>query len=128
MDAVLHLFTWYPLFGVPAGIAWGAVVVAGGRNFDLQFGDKALLVVPWVALYFASLAWPNDKTIANLIEVTLVAGSVPLAMLARVVIGRRVADQARLAQALALGVGALAVVIWLLVPSVPFDPPQPLPR
>lgn len=128
MDDLLHLFTWYPLFGVPAGIAWGAVLASGGRNFDLQLGDKALLVVPWVALYFASLAWPNEKTIANLIEVTLVAGAVPVAMLVRVMIGRRVADQAGLARALALGVGVFAVAVWLLVPSVPFDPPQPLPR
>ena len=118
MDAALHLFTWYPLFGVPAGIAWGAVLVAGGRNFDLQLGDKALLVVPWVALYFASLAWPNDKTIANLIEVTLVAGSVPVAMLARVVIGRRVADQARLAWRTTVAVSVFAMLVWVLLPDL----------
>jgi SprT protein len=66
MESLLHLFTWYPLFAVPAGIGWGAVYVAGGKNFDLQIGDKALMLAPWLALNLASWLWPGDKTLANL--------------------------------------------------------------
>jgi len=122
MDALLHLFTWYPLFAVPAGIGWGAVYVAGGKSFDLQLGDKALMIAPWLALNLASMLWPGEKTLANLLEVTVIAIAVPLTMLLRVVIGR-VADQARLARQLAIGVSILAVLLWLLVPVIPIGGP-----
>ena len=122
MDALLHLFTWYPLFAVPAGIGWGAVYVTGGKSFDLQLGDKALMIAPWLALNLASMLWPGEKTLANLLEVTVIAIAVPLTMLLRVVIGR-VADQARLARQLAIGVSILAVLLWLLVPVIPIGGP-----
>ena len=118
MEGLLHLFTWYPLFAVPAGIGWGAVYVSGGKNFDLQIGDKALMIAPWLALNIASWLWPDDKSLANLVEVTVLAIVVPLTMLLRVVLGR-VADQARLARRLATGVSVLAVLLWLLVPVIP---------
>ncbi len=123
MDALLHLFTWYPLFAVPAGIGWGAVFVSGGKNFDLQLGDKALMVAPWVALNVASWLWPGEKTLANLLEVTVLAIAVPLMMLLRVAMGRKVADQARLARNLAVGVSVLAVLLWVLVPIIPIGGP-----
>lgn len=123
MDALLHLFTWYPLFAVPAGIGWGAVYVSGGKNFDLQLGDKALMVAPWVALNLASWLWPGEKTLANLLEVTVIAIAVPLMMLLRVAMGRKVADQARLARNLAIGVSVLAVLLWVLVPIIPIGGP-----
>ena len=123
MDALLHLFTWYPLFAVPAGIGWGAVYVSGGKNFDLQLGDKALMVAPWVALNVASWLWPGEKTLANLLEVTVIAIAVPLMMLLRVAMGRKVADQARLARNLAIGVSVLAVLLWVLVPIIPIGGP-----
>lgn len=123
MDALLHLFTWYPLFAVPAGIGWGAVYVSGGKNFDLQLGDKALMVAPWVALNLASWLWPGEKTLANLLEVTVIAIAVPLMMLLRVAMGRKVADQARLARNLAIGVSVLAMLLWVLVPIIPIGGP-----
>jgi hypothetical protein len=123
VDALLHLFTWYPLFAVPAGIGWGAVYVSGGRNFDLQIGDKALMVAPWVALNFASWLWPGEKTLANLLEVTVLAIAVPLLMLLRVAMGRKVADQGRFARNLAIGVSVLAVLLWVLVPIIPIGGP-----
>ena len=123
MDALLHLFTWYPLFAVPAGIGWGAVFVSGGKNFDLQLGDKALMVAPWVALNVASWLWPGEKTLANLLEVTVLAIAVPLMMLLRVAMGRKVADQARLARNLAVGVSVFAVLLWVLVPIIPIGGP-----
>ena len=123
MDALLHLFTWYPLFAVPAGVGWGAVYVSGGKNFDLQLGDKALMVAPWVALNVASWLWPGEKTLANLLEVTVIAIAVPLMMLLRVAMGRKVADQARLARNLAIGVSVLAVLLWVLVPIIPIGGP-----
>ena len=123
MDALLHLFTWYPLFAVPAGVGWGAVYVSGGKNFDLQLGDKALMVAPWVALNVASWLWPGEKTLANLLEVTVIAIAVPLMMLLRVAMGRKVADQARLARNLAIGVSVLAMLLWVLVPIIPIGGP-----
>ncbi len=123
MDALLHLFTWYPLFAVPAGVGWGAVYVSGGKNFDLQLGDKALMVAPWVALNVASWLWPGEKTLANLLEVTVIAIAVPLMMLLRVAMGRKVADQARLARNLAIGVSVLAALLWVLVPIIPIGGP-----
>lgn len=123
MDALLHFFTWYPLFAVPAGIGWGAVYVSGGKNFDLQVGDKALMVAPWVALNVASWLWPGEKTLANLLEVTVLAIAVPLLMLLRVAMGRRVADQALFARNLAVGVSVLAVLLWVLVPIIPIGGP-----
>ena len=123
MDALLHLFTWYPLFAVPAGMGWGAVYVSGGKNFDLQLGDKALMVAPWVALNLASWLWPGEKTLANLLEVTVIAIAVPLLMLLRVAIGRKVTDQARLARNLAIGVSVFAVLLWVLVPIIPIGGP-----
>jgi hypothetical protein len=123
VDALLHLFTWYPLFAVPAGIGWGAVYVSGGKNFDLQLGDKALMVAPWVALNLASWLWPGEKTLANLLEVTVIAIAVPLMMLLRVAMGRKVADQARLARNLAIGVSVLAMLLWVLVPIIPIGGP-----
>ncbi|MDX1593478.1 MAG: hypothetical protein R3298_04465 [Gammaproteobacteria bacterium] len=124
MEGLLHLFTWYPLFAVPAGMGWAAVYVSGGRNFDLQTGDKALLIAPWLALNLASWLWPGDKSLANLVEVTVLAIVVPVAMLLRVVVGRRTADQARFAMRLAAGVSLLAVLLWLLVPVVPMGWPR----
>jgi hypothetical protein len=123
VDALLHLFTWYPLFAVPAGMGWGAVYVSGGKNFDLQLGDKALMVAPWVALNLASWLWPGEKTLANLLEVTVIAIAVPLLMLLRVAIGRKVPDQARLARNLAIGVSVFAVLLWVLVPIIPIGGP-----
>lgn len=120
MDSLLHLITWYPLFAIPAGIGWTAVYVTGGKAFDLQVGDKALMIVPWLALNLASMLWPGEKTLANLLEVTTVSMAVPLAMLLRVVLGR-VADQRRLARQLVIGVSVLAVLLWLLVPTIPLD-------
>jgi hypothetical protein len=122
MDSLLHLFTWYPLFAVPAGIGWFAVYVTGGKSFDLQVGDKALMIAPWLALNLASMLWFEEKSLANLLEVTVLAIAVPLAMLSRVVFGR-VADQARLAWRLTAGVSILAVLLWLLVPVIPLGGP-----
>ncbi len=122
MDSLLHLLTWYPLFAVPAGIGWFAVYVTGGKSFDLQVGDKALMIAPWLALNLASMLWPGDKTLANLLEVTVLAIAVPLTMLLRVVLGR-VDDQVRLARQLATGVSILAVLLWLLVPVIPIGGP-----
>ncbi len=119
VEALLHLFTWYPLFAVPAGMGWGAVYVSGGKNFDLQVGDKALLIAPWLALNLASWLWPDEKTLANLLEVTVIAIAVPVTMLLRVAIGRRVADQARLARNLAAAISVLAVLLWIMVPIIP---------
>ncbi len=123
MEGLLHLFTWYPLFAVPAGMGWAAVYVSGGRNFDLQVGDKALLVAPWLALNLASWAWAGEKSLANLVEITALAVVVPLALLLRVVIGRRIADQAGLARRLTIAVSVFAVLLWLLVPVVPMGWP-----
>ena len=97
--------------------------VSGGKNFDLQLGDKALMVAPWVALNLASWLWPGEKTLANLLEVTVIAIAVPLMMLLRVAMGRKVADQARLARNLAIGVSVLAMLLWVLVPIIPIGGP-----
>lgn len=119
MENLHHVLTWYPLFGIPAGIAWVAVYVSAGKRFDLQTGDKALLVLPWLGLYLASVLWPGEKSLANLLEVVVVAAFVPLALLARAVLGRE-RDQARLAWRLAWGIAAFSIVLWWLVPVIPF--------
>jgi hypothetical protein len=128
MNDLLHLITWYPLFGIPAGIGWTAVYVTGGKNFDLQVGDKALLLAPWLMLNLASFAAPGDKSLANLIEIVVIAGAVPLALLLRVVVGRRVADQKRFARQLVTGVSLLAMLLWLLVPNLAQTAAGPLLR
>ena len=80
---------------------------------------KALLIAPWLALNIASWLWPDEKTLANLLEVTVIAIAVPVTMLLRVAIGRRVADQARLARNLAAAISVLAVLLWIMVPVIP---------
>ena len=118
MEKILHLVSWYPLFGIPAGVGWLAIwVSAGHKRIDLQRGDKALLILPWIVLYGLSLALPNGKSLANFAEILLLALCVPAAMLLRTILGR-VPDQARLADRLALGVSAAAAVIWWLVPPL----------
>ncbi len=111
--------TWYPLFGLPAGIGWLAVwVSAGHKRIDLQAGDRALLVVPWVVLNLASLISLNGKTLANLVEVVLLAAAVPLALILRVALGR-VPDQAQAARRILALVSALGALLWLAVPVIP---------
>ena len=115
---LLHLFTWYPLFAVPAGMGWLAVwVIAGHKRIDLQLGDRALLVVPWVALWLASVVWSGDKNLANLLEIVLLAVSVPAVFIYRVSRGRDV-NQERLAARCAWTLGGFAVLLWLLIPSI----------
>ena len=124
MQSPLHLITWYPLFLVPAGIGWGAVwVSAGNSRIDLQFGDKALLVLPWLALCAVSVLVPQGKTLANFAEVVLLSASVPLAFIVRTAIGR-VADQARVAMRITWVVSGLGVLIWLALPDLG-TPPAP---
>lgn len=118
MEKILHLVSWYPLFGIPAGVGWVAVwASAGHKRIDLQRGDKELLYLPWIALYAISIVLPGDKTLANLAEILMLALCVPLALLVRTIVGR-VDDQARLAHRLALGVSALAALIWLVIPPI----------
>jgi len=118
MIDLLHLFTWYPLFGIPAGMGWLAVwVIAGHKRIDMQVGDRALLVVPWVALWLASIIWPGDKTLANLLEIVLLAAVVPAVFIFRVSRGR-IANQERLAARLAWALGGFAVLLWLLIPPI----------
>ena len=122
MQSAFDIIAWYPLFGVPAFIGWGAVwVSAGARRVDLQFGDRALLVAPWLALCLVSLVFPLDKTLANFAEVVLLSAAVPLAFIVRVMIGR-VADQARVAMRVMWTVTAFAAVVWLLVPDLGTPP------
>ena len=98
METLLHLFTWYPLFGIPAGVGWMAVwVSAGNKRIDLQRGDKELLYLPWLVLYGCSVLLPLDKTLANFAEILLLAACVPLALIFRTIKGR-VDNQARFAR------------------------------
>ncbi len=119
MDALIAIVTWYPLFGVPAGLGWLAVwVSAGHKRIDLQAGDRALLVVPWLVLNLASLVFPAGKTLANLVEVVALAAAVPAALVLRVALGR-VPDQALAARRIALLVSGLGALLWVLVPRIP---------
>lgn len=124
MQSLSDIVTWYPLFGIPAGIGFAAVwVSAGAQRIDLQMGDRLLLVMPWLVLCASSELFPLGKTLANLAEVVLLAASVPLAMMVRVALGRR-ADQARVAMRIVSVVSGFGALLWVLLPDLGTPPVQ----
>lgn len=114
----MTMIQWYPLYLVPAGIAWLAVWSIAGQKSGIYPGDRGLLFAPWVVFYATSLVFPGEKNLANLIEIVALAACVPAAFVLRLSLSRRY-DPATLSARILWGTCAIGVVLWLAVPAQP---------
>ena len=115
--AMVWIWTMHAVIGA---VLCAPIVFFGRRRVQWQWWELAAFIVPflvWSALMFSELS-TGRKSLSNLAEPFFLSAALPLAAIARVMIGSRVRERAT-AGGVLVALCVLAAGVFFVIPSLP---------
>src|SRR5262249_15594398 len=115
---VVVIIAWL-IYSLPAALLSLPLWFLGRKRAQFRLWELSVLVVPFIIWVACFLLLSRNKSLGNIVEAPILGGATALAVLIRVIIGRKL-NRITVATSLIGLVSVVAVLLAAMFPQVPF--------